>query len=318
MRYRITRAVSSAPGEIEITKAEFEATKKAQDSLVAVVSIEEKFDLLIENYREYERSLLDSALHHMIEQHHEHDDFMAERRTVARRLANLLTSTRLYVEQVTKDAARLYGEGSAKATTVKALLRNEYDRTLEYRVMWELRNHVQHQGVFVGGISFPPTGTSTATITLPRCVSESCAARNPRLEAEGYNKDVLKELKAEVAKTKGKTKRKYEGVPLTPLVRRFVELLGEAHDAIRKIVADDAAEWEKQLEKIESQAQSEFKRPPDPLLGLAVVADDEPTFTRSETVYLNRDDIVNYKVSLQRKNSIFVNLSKRYVSSEEE
>ena len=66
MKYKIVRAATSLPGSVDLSPEEYEALKRAKKGLVRIVEIEEKFDLLLENYAEYERSLLELTLHYVL------------------------------------------------------------------------------------------------------------------------------------------------------------------------------------------------------------------------------------------------------------
>ena len=47
---------------VEISPAEFNSLETAKDNLFTVIGVEEKFDMLLRNYVEYERTLLTLAL----------------------------------------------------------------------------------------------------------------------------------------------------------------------------------------------------------------------------------------------------------------
>jgi len=310
MRYTITRAVFGLRGDIEITEQEFLATKRAKDNLVLVATVEEKFDVLLENYLEYEQSLLAAALTQLVHPIRERDDFMADRRTITRRLVNLLTAARAYVDQVNHDLCAIDGESAVTRQTLDNALSLEYDRSPAYRAMTEIRKHVQHRSMFLGVVGFPSNWVEESPENpigkLRFRVVPTLDVR--QIEADAKCKaSVLSELKAKAAEAKADG----DEIPLTPLVREYVESLARAHESLRKTLADDVKRWEAQLESIEAQARSALE---GPMVGLAVVAANEDT---RQILYLAREDIVNYRRSLESQNRIFEKLSRRYVSGEQ-
>ena len=62
MRYAITPGVIGIPGSIDIPADEFAKLRSAQRDLIYALNIEETFDLLLENYAEFESDLLRLSL----------------------------------------------------------------------------------------------------------------------------------------------------------------------------------------------------------------------------------------------------------------
>ena len=58
MKFGITRLVLGFSGFIEIDEAEYESVKVARTNLLELLLLEETFDILIENFQEYEAKLL--------------------------------------------------------------------------------------------------------------------------------------------------------------------------------------------------------------------------------------------------------------------
>jgi hypothetical protein len=61
MKYKIARDAMSLAGEILLTPAEYASIRLAKRQLIVFLGIEEKFDLLLENYAEYERCLFEAV-----------------------------------------------------------------------------------------------------------------------------------------------------------------------------------------------------------------------------------------------------------------
>jgi len=67
----------------------------AKHQLIVFLGIEEKLDLLLENYAEYERCLFDLAFHRLLFQDLDWISAQGDRQLMNRRLANLLSAARL-------------------------------------------------------------------------------------------------------------------------------------------------------------------------------------------------------------------------------
>lgn len=68
MRYGISACALENWPVLDISAGEFDAIKRAQRGLLTVLTIEEKFDAVLENYAEYERELLSLTLQRMVHQ----------------------------------------------------------------------------------------------------------------------------------------------------------------------------------------------------------------------------------------------------------
>jgi len=222
MKYGITVCTLERWPIVNASEAEFCGLKAAKTSLLTVLGIEEKFDALLENYAEFERELLSLSLDHMV-----HcgglnwSSIVGDAVRINRRLANLLTMTRLYADQVKHDIGRL------PSSTLEApadLFNAEYDAHFEYRLMDFLRNHVQHQGMPVGGVSYPSAWEDRR--------DERMAVMRlsivPHLDVSQLleNKRLNPRLRAELA-----DRKQISEIPI--LVRKYVESFSRVHHAVR-------------------------------------------------------------------------------------
>ena len=153
---------------------------------------------------------------------------------VNRRLLNLLSSTKAYIDQVQHDVGQL--SGAEAQAFLKGLFSREYDTYLAYRTMESLRNYVQHRSLPVDSIGH--SGKWIEPLT-PRARRRHTVRVNLNTEAlvgdDAFKTGVLRELKA-----LGK-----RFVPLTPMVRRYIDSFGRVHGELRKHVAPIASEAER-------------------------------------------------------------------------
>lgn len=300
MEYGITCLVLAPPGFIPVSKERFEQVRVAKRNLVRIVVIEETFDFLVENYREYEHDLLDLALQQMVHNDWTWHSFRFDIQRINRRTANLLSAGTSYLDQTRKQLAADQGEDPEILAAFDEMRRRTYEAKLGYRAMQELRGYAQHRSFPVHRMSFPSSWE-------PPGKFENLVFRvNPQLELRElredpkFKSDVLRDLEAIG-----------EQVPITPLVRGYVEGLFEIHEFVRRRFESAATTWEAELRRVLSDARNEFggDKP-----GLAIVArDDRNVVSDSEEVF---DHLLTYRARLQRKNGFLMKLSSRYVSGQ--
>src|ERR1700736_3278799 len=121
MQYRLRIwALGHGPG-VELTAEEFARITAVMKRIHIAADIEEKLDLLLENYMEYEHELLALGLHYSVFPASLDDQrVFSEFRVINRRVVNLLTAARTYVDQV-KHAISRYFDHSTPRADVDAL-----------------------------------------------------------------------------------------------------------------------------------------------------------------------------------------------------
>jgi hypothetical protein len=139
--------------EIVIDEKQFNDLKQAKNLLSEALAIEEKYELLISNYLDLEKECLNITSEYMVKNATTYADFFDIRLTLNRRIVNLLTSTKSYIDQIQHHAKACIPANAEIAKNVKSLFSNEYDLHFEYRFMEALRNYVQHRGLAVHSTS---------------------------------------------------------------------------------------------------------------------------------------------------------------------
>jgi hypothetical protein len=129
-----------------INKAEFDSLTLACDGLMHCINVEENFECLIENYRELEEFIFGEALDHAMARTKAYDDPKFPARTIGRKLANFLSSVRLYCSTIETHASAIVGNQSG-AMQMDAAMARQFDSSQNYRVMDGLRNYAQHSAL---------------------------------------------------------------------------------------------------------------------------------------------------------------------------
>ena len=196
VRYVLRKAVLGKVPEIEITEENFLALQGAREVLTNALAIEENYEILICNYLELEKQILNDTANYMVRDHVEYSDVFDVRLALNVRLVNFLTSARLYIDQLSRHVRGCLPELTDEI--VKAGFSKEYDENPEYRFMEALRNHVQHRGLPIHWISHGARWTEIGENGLLEYSMELSSQRSFLEEDKKFNKTVLQELDDEI------------------------------------------------------------------------------------------------------------------------
>jgi hypothetical protein len=282
-RYSIGKHVS-----LPLEKSEYDQILSSKRRLLEHLAIEELFDVMMGNYEEFERELLAITLKDAtyFDANARWTDSIDIIQLAARRVANLLTTTHGYCDQVPHAVSTIFGETSAEVTQAKSYFRHEYDSTKAYRVCTELRRYMQHRGTAVHGFNAAsswvdrPDGRRVRAYMFAPQVNVRRLSEDPK-----FKKRVLAELQDGGTISQSTGDRVHD---LRPFIREYVSALGRIHMKVRELLAPDAAIHD----GIISKAIDRYSELPDAkgLLGLAamelsekgMLEDRFPTFVMKE------------------------------------
>jgi hypothetical protein len=274
MRYTMKRRVLGAPDFLDISEEAFQQCQSAYTNLLNVLNIEVTFDLLLENYAEFERDCL--GLSHRFLLFRQHGESLAPRREINRRMANLLSSARLYIEQVPEDLDTMYssrkrlGQRPAKrwryidSKPAKDFINdcNRQRAPFAYCAMHALRNYAQHWGTPVHDASYHLVRDNIASGSPYRMELRLFVHVDRLMLDPLFDQGVLRKLRRDA--------NRYGCVELTPWVSEYMEKLCAVHESLRARLAADVATWDQTIMAACNQARAAFG---DDLSGLAVVAE---------------------------------------------
>jgi hypothetical protein len=150
--YSITPWVNGRLPAVPAAEDEVREAIALRKVLVAALAIEERYHLLIHNYAEYEKELLQLSVDSNLFESPETELVFEPLHLANRRVANLLTAAKMYLDQVPQLLREVTGqEGSLDVARKEAS--RQYDLAFGYRLMEALRNHAQHRGLPVHQIS---------------------------------------------------------------------------------------------------------------------------------------------------------------------
>jgi len=279
--------------ELFISEEEFEKFKQAKICLNSALALEESYDLLLSNYRELELEAISAAINDMTAMSHEYEDFFEVRTAINRRVVNLLSATRMYLDQYPQSLKKI----GANPEAAKAVCSKAYDDFFEYRFMEALRNHTQHEGLAVHGVTMggswlPPRDSKQLQFSIKPYASKAA------LEGSKFKKSVLSESPEKVA--------------VIPAARVHVGGISSVHKKVRELIAPFVKESRRLFEDAIACHEAEAKKR---YPGLAAIAKEEGVVVERIPILLDWDDV---RQKLMNRNDPVENLAKRFVTSQAE
>lgn len=229
VRYELTAlVVGRKPPKVDLEAAEFEAIGRAVDGLRDIFWIEEIYDAVTQNYRDYEEGQMLITLSHALETDGGWDEIDEARRSSARRLDNLLSAARAFIDSVPQRMRAIGGE--ALMSAFKTATSRVYDDSRAYRFMDALRNYSQHRGSSISAMTFDhkrqPVGEDGKDFKLVYSI-------RPRLRVD----DVEMTFKSQVRPLLQALKDDKGMIDITPLVREYLVGLNQIMLETRGLIA---------------------------------------------------------------------------------
>lgn len=234
MEFGLTQALAVEYRVMPMTPDEFDAMSGAAAATILALSVEEKYDLVLENYLELERAVLGTAANWMVRGESNPEVLRNDSALYNRRLLNLLSAARTFVDQVPHHLGEFVTGGSMLATEAFS---SAYDTHIGYRAMSALRNYVQHRGMPVHANGYQHGMYKDEHCKNHFSHTALLALVPAELSADGKFKaavlDELRELD--------------ERIDLMWLARDYLDGLSEAHSVIRTAMAEPLALADAQL-----------------------------------------------------------------------
>jgi len=144
--------------EVPITDEEALEAHRAYRALQAAFALEETYDLLVSNFLELDQEALCAASNYV---DRTYEEFFEERARANRRIVNLLTAARLYLDHAPQRLSECASNPEDANGEFKKSAARQFDSNFSYRFMEALRNHVQHSSLAVH------------VVGLSRCAADS-------------------------------------------------------------------------------------------------------------------------------------------------
>lgn len=300
LKYGITNLVLGKQPFLRLTVTQFEEIKQSILNLREVLYIEEKYNLIVENYAEYEKELLALTTQAMVFSDLDWSGMQTLEHTINRRLVNLLTTCRLYMDHIPHNLNVIYGKGATLVAKLKSEKSKAYDTHLEYRIMEALRNYVQHRDLPITTLQLPSwwDGTpGTPGVFLKRGIKPFLQPK--RLQEGGsFKAQVLKEIEGLGDK-----------IDIRPMVRVYMDAICKIQKFIRDNTNADVASWQKQIADVEKRYHKRQK----PAYGMAIVSRNERQVVEYHYITQNLTNRYNWLV---RRNHTVNNFTASVITNE--
>lgn len=299
MKYFLKQMILGKTVALPLEETQYEMLKISRDILMSAKAIEEKYDLMISNFFEFEKEILTQIAQGMVFNQNSYDDSYNIVSTLNRRVINLLTSTKLYYDQIEKHVRVCMHGDSSSGKLAKSYFSEEYDGNLEYRFMEALRNHVQHYGLAVHSLSSP----------IMKWIGEGENKQMVNTMKVFTMKDELSKDTTFKVKVLSETNEKTDLVKST---RVYVGSYSNVHGKIRKLIECNVTAARKNIEEAINKYKDASNGETLGVYAYSVKLDNPNDKTIEKfPVILDWD---NVRLSLYKKNMTFPNISKWYVS----
>jgi hypothetical protein len=221
----MSHALIGAGFEREISQGEFLGIQTAKQDVIFATVAEETLIIVTQNFNEFELELLQAAQMRIESGLGDYAESMDLRLAIDRRLLNILTASRLYLDQTSHLLCEFFGSDSEEQKQLVGFRSKVYDERFGYRVMEALRNYAQHRGLAVERIacSQKNVGSPDAPLWEISIVPELSSAElagDPK-----FKKSVAQEM-LDCGNF----------LDLRPIVREYVAGLSEIHSMFRGII----------------------------------------------------------------------------------
>ncbi|AFL75694.1 hypothetical protein [Thiocystis violascens] len=225
MHYILNRFILGDTREVLISSDQFSETANAHERMQLTIASEEKFDAVARNYLDFESDMLTSSLETALVGFGQGMEQMGIRRLLNRKLSNLLSATRSYVDFI-RHATKIVLPNEADSKKIAELFSEHYDTSLAYRTLDVLRNHAQHAGFPIQSIEY----TTTALHEMPGTSLKKTIAPILNIEELEQNKELKKSVVSELTQ-RGKK------VNLKCFVREYVASMASIHEHFRELAS---------------------------------------------------------------------------------
>lgn len=217
----VLRLVSDgSSAALEISEQKFRSLQHASAELDHILDVEEKYDVTIQNYLEFEISVLDEATRQLVQSDRTAFENERIRRLLARRLSNILSSAWLYFDTLKNYPGTPLLHDPARLTRIQNAKKEQDANSLIFRFVNEVRNYAQHHSLPVHGMIADHRDPHSEQIAY---------SVNPYIDVDDLRNDkkfdpgILDEME----------QRFSDVIRLKPLLRSYIESLGMIQKSFR-------------------------------------------------------------------------------------
>ena len=262
-RYLIFRNVLCCNAEIEISESYYNKASIHFNNLKEMFFIEDKFDMMLGNYCDFETELLKIATENSLYRTVDMSSINNDRRLMVRKFVNLLFSCNLYLDHFMQHIESVFGNDSKRYEDINNKRKELHKKNFSFRLMYFLRNYMAHGGLPI------ILRVSQRNVGEEKCgrfeSSSSILLDLKSIKADGkarsFSKKFFKEL-SEIDEDVIDIKRHY---------RKYVECICNLNSHARKILSPFVELWEATLKDVSDKYIKKYgDKEGNPPVGLAI------------------------------------------------
>lgn len=282
---------------LEVSEVEYKLLVRSRSILSAALSIEEKYDLVLGNFIDFEREAILLTMDSLTDLSFNYSKAYTVLSALNRRVANFIFFGKNYTELIPSMASKCVDDKAGMIKKVEALRSKIYDETLDYRFAEALRGHITHCADAVHSVTNPSRWTMNADKQADKLVFNiGVHSLKDRLrENSGFKKSVLNEVG--------------DKIDLKQVARKYMGCISELQEQVRSFTEDSVREAR---EVIQDYTDRYAAINDGESFGLAAFSQDAAV-SRPLSLSLEWDDV---RIELAEKNQPIQNIDRRYLSSD--
>lgn len=236
VRYFIGKSLSGHENWIEVEKEKLDRIRTAYHDITLGIYIEEKFDILLENYSEYENDLLSVAWKELIFTDSIHEKLTKDRELITRRIINLLCTGEMYISQCKGHIRKMSFCSESFKLKFENFCSELEIENFDYYLCRKLRNYALHYDL-------PVTMFTNRFRSIENDDGKymmSCAI--PIITVKNLSND--QKMKKVINE---KLNSATEKIDLRPLIRNYIIAISKINLNTRIMIADEFGKHEKNI-----------------------------------------------------------------------
>ncbi len=234
-----------------ISKNDYDDIEKYHYCVGEYYNIENKYNIVIENYREFESEILNLSLSYSLHAMASFDNMNAMFWNIQRKLFNLLNSCDMFVEHCLIHYKHIQKKEGRITFDLKSFTNKLNENHFSYRVLDKIRNHSQHYGIPVQKVNFGskrdyPSNPNRVTFPINLFLKPDLLRQN-----SGFPKHLISEIEQQGE------------VDIKPLIREYLSLIYSILKKVRDELALPIIKWKNKYDWAVDLYRNDKKREPD-------------------------------------------------------
>jgi hypothetical protein len=301
-KFGLARKALGSPEFIALSEKEYAELLLAKAFVIEALRFEEKWELVVGNFIDLEKTLNDLSTEHMIQFSGAYESMNDWRLVINRRVMNMLATCRMYLDHAPQHLQRLQSEVPELKERFVALTRRQFDNSLAYRIAETMRNHALHAGLPVEEISLQGTRVE----------------RKSGQDALLYGVEAFIDVEALAANEKNSKKTREELRTLTlkqhlrPVLREYVACINRIHEIVRAALEHPLNAKEGLIERAIQRFREQYPTNADWPMS-AVALNDNGTWKSEAAIFMK---FIERRRYLAHRNGNLQLLVNSHISSE--